>query len=291
MRLIAKFNLIFVLVFGLGVAVTTVLARRFLQGSARDQVIQQARLIIDASTSTRRYTSEQIRPILDRYQRNRDIFYAESIPAFSASKVIAYLREKYPEFSYKEATLNPTNSTDRAVDWEADLIAVFRKHPAQGEFIGDRDGPAGRRLYVARPIQSVESCMECHSTPAAAPRAMVAIYGPNNGFGWKVNEIVGAQIVGLPMSIPEAIAERAFRDLLSLLAGFSLLSLVLLNFALVLAVIRPMRRLSDAANQLSMGNLNVPELPVKGRDEVSTLADSFNRMRRSLERAMKMLED
>jgi HAMP domain-containing protein len=34
----------------------------------------------------------------------------------------------------------------------------------------------------------------------------------------------------------------------------------------------------------------VPELPVSGRDEISVLAGSFNRMRRSLESALKMLE-
>lgn len=291
MRLIVKFNLIFVLVFGLSVSVTTVLAHRFLQGSARDQVVQQARLILDTSASTRKYTSEQIRPILDRYQRNQDVFYAESVPAFSASKVIGYLREKYPEYSYKEATLNPTNSSDRAVDWEAALLGVFRGNPAQTELIGERESATGRRLYVARPIQSVGSCMECHSTPAAAPRAMVSIYGPHNGFGWKLNEIVGAQIVGVPMSIPAAMAERALWELLSLLAGFSLLSLALLNIALLVTVIRPMRRLSAAANELSMGNLDVPELKVTGEDEVSILADSFNRMRRSLVRAIKMLEE
>ncbi len=291
MKLIAKFNLIFVVVFGLSVYATTFLARQFLQGSARDQVLQQARLLLETSVSTRKYTSEQIRPILDRYQHNKDVFYAESVPAFSASKILGYLREKYPQYTYKEATLNPTNPVDRAVAWEADLVEDFRNHPDRTEFVGQRDTPDGRWLYLARPIKSVASCLECHGTVAGAPPAMVSIYGPDNGFGWKLNEIIGVQIVGLPTSVPAAMADRALWNLVSLLASFSLISLVLLNVALVFTVIRPMRRLSEAANQLSMGNLNIPELPVRGKDEVATLADSFNRMRRSLERAIKMLEE
>jgi HAMP domain-containing protein len=35
----------------------------------------------------------------------------------------------------------------------------------------------------------------------------------------------------------------------------------------------------------------VPELPVKGKDEMSALADSFNRMHRSLKKAMKLLDE
>ncbi len=50
-------------------------------------------------------------------------------------------------------------------------------------------------------------------------------------------------------------------------------------------------RLSAMADKISLGDFTVAELPVRGKDEVSALADSFNRMRRSLERAMKMLEE
>jgi protein-histidine pros-kinase len=37
---------------------------------------------------------------------------------------------------------------------------------------------------------------------------MIAIYGTNNGFGWKENEIVGAQIVSVPMSVPLGLQSR-----------------------------------------------------------------------------------
>ncbi len=43
------------------------------------------------------------------------------------------------------------------------------------------------------------------------------------------------------------------------------------------------------ADEISQGRV-VEEIEVKGRDELSLLALSFNRMQRSLARAMKMLE-
>jgi protein-histidine pros-kinase len=36
--------------------------------------------------------------------------------------------------------------------------------------------------------------------------------------------------------------------------------------------------------------MDIPELPVQGRDEISILAAAFNRMHRSLAAAMKMLD-
>jgi protein-histidine pros-kinase len=45
------------------------------------------------------------------------------------------------------------------------------------------------------------------------------------------------------------------------------------------------------ANRISLGDLEVPELPVKGGDEIADLAGAFNRMRRSLVTAMRMIGD
>ena len=60
--------------------------------------------------------------------------------------------------------------------------------------------------------------------------------------------------------------------------------------AIVMIVIRPVTKLSKAADQISKGDLTVPELAVKGSDEISQLAQSFNRMYLSLVKAIRMLE-
>ncbi len=67
------------------------------------------------------------------------------------------------------------------------------------------------------------------------------------------------------------------------------MSLILLDVALLFTVVRPLRVLSKMADQISVGQMDLAELPVRGKDEIAVLAGSFNRMRRSLDRAMKML--
>lgn len=290
MRLLVKFNLILILVFGSGMAAAAYFARDFLEQTAHEQVLQQARLMMGSASAMRTYTSKQVGPLLQQHQTQVNTFLAQTVPAYAATEAFNYLHADYPDYIYKEATLNPTNLRDRAVDWESDVIQIFRTHPEQKEFSGERDTPSGRALFLAKPIVAGGPCLECHNTWRQAPVALVRIYGKNNGFDWKMGDTVGAQIISVPMSVPLGIADRAFRSLMFSLVGVSLATLLLLDLAIVLIVIRPVTRLSKAADQISKGDLSVPELEVKGADEISQLAQSFNRMYLSLVKAIRMLE-
>src|SRR6516164_1643776 len=147
-------------------------------------------------------------------------FHPQSVPAFAATEIFSYLREKFPDYFYKEATLNPTNPRDRATDWESDVVNQFRAGAIQNEFIATRDAPTGAALVLARPIKvNNVSCLECHSTPDKAPVEMIKLYGTANGFNWKMDDIIGAQIVSVPVQVPLRTAEETFRVLLLWLGG------------------------------------------------------------------------
>jgi protein-histidine pros-kinase len=290
MRLIFKFNLVFILVFLLGLAAAGYVSHELLQRNAREEILQNARLLMETSLSTRAYTSGQVRPLLETQMKYA--FLPQSVPAYSATEVLNGLRKKFPEYGYKEATLNPTNPRDRAVEWESDIINQFRGNPDRGEIIGERDTPTGRTLYIARPIQIKDpACLPCHSTVEAAPKTMVDRYGPANGFGWQLNEIVGAQVVVVPTAVPVDRANAAFKTFMTSLTAVFVLIGVVLNLMLLAMVIRPVTKLSKLADEVSLGNMDVPDFRVRGRDEIATLADSFNRMKKSLVQAMKMLEE
>ena len=289
MKLVAKFSLVFVVVFGIGFAVAAILAHGFLQKNAVDQVIQNAQLMMQTALSMRIYTTQQIKPLLTG-EKFQEAFFPQTVPAFAATESFNYLRAKYPEYSYKEATLNPTNPRDRPADWEADVIRIFRDTPGKKSLVGSRETIAGTSWYLAQPIVAEGSCLECHSTAAAAPPAMIAIYGATNGFGWKLNEVVGAQIVSVPASLPLQMAQSDFRNLLADMCLVALVTLIAVDLALIVIVVRPVARLSNMADRISKGEVDAPELQVKGKDEIAILAGSFHRMQISMAKAIKMLE-
>jgi HAMP domain-containing protein len=291
MRLLVKFSAIFTLVFGIGVAIIGALTYRMLEDGAHAQVLAQAQLMMQAMSSVRKYTTVQLLPLLEAEEERTHTFLPQTVPGYAATENFGYLRGQFPDYSYKEATLNPTNPRDRAVDWEADIVNAFRNDSNLRQLTGERDAAVGKSLFFAQPIRATAPCLKCHSTPDVAPAPMLARYGSGNGFGWKEGEVIAAQVISLPLSVPLEIARKEFRTLLIYLGIVFLGSLVVLNAVLYFTIAKPAARLSDMANRISLGDLDVPELPVKGGDEIADLAGAFNRMRRSLVAAMKMIGD
>ncbi|GAP35023.1 Tll0287-like domain-containing protein [Piscinibacter sakaiensis] len=289
MRLLLKFNLVFLLVFVIGLAVSGTIARSLLQREAEAEVLDRARLLMEKAMVVSSYTAQQIAPLLATQMKYS--FLPQSVPAYSSFEVLNALQKTYPDYTYKPAMLNPTNPRDRAVDWEEDVIQRFRRGGDVKEFIGTRETPGGPALYIARPIKITNpACLQCHSTPAAAPQPLVEKYGPGNGFGWSLNETVGAQVVSVPMTLPLARADKAFAVVMAMLAGVFLLIGLALNLMLYKLVLQPVRRLAALSDRVSLGELDAPEFEVRSKDEIGVLAESFGRMRKSLVHAMKMLE-
>lgn len=289
MGLRLKFNLVLIAVFLIGFAAAGMISRQLLQDNARDEVVRNARLMMEAALSVRAYTVDQVKPHLDPMLA--EVFLPQTVPAYAATETLHAVQKKYPGYSYKEATLNPTNPRDRTTDWEADIVNQFRNDEQTKELISERSGATGRLLYIAKPIQITNAaCLACHSVPAAAPPSMIKLYGEANGFGWKHNEIIGAQVVTVPMEVPVQNADRALKAFLISLAGVFVLVFVVLNIMLSWMIVRPIRRMSQAADQVSTGDFNVPEFAEGGRDEVAVLGGAFNRMRRSLDKAMQMID-
>ena len=290
MKLLTKFNLVFIAVFSLGLLSSGYFAYGLLQRNAREEVIRNARIMMETALASRSYTTNQIKPLLNAQLKNR--FVPQTVPAYAATENFTYLRKKYPDYFYKEATLNPTNLRDLAAPWEANIVKEFRKDAKKEEIIGIRDTPKGAYLYLARPIVVKEkSCLTCHTTPKIAPPTQVAVYGAKHGFGWKLNETIGAQVLAVPTAVPVGIANQAFKALLISLIGVFGFTLIALNIMLRHIVIAPVTKLSHIADEISKGNMEVEDVAANGQDEISVLAGSFNRMHRSLKQAIKMLDE
>ena len=289
MKLLLKFNLVFILVFALGLGATGYVSWRLLERNAREEIAQNARLLMDTAIATRNYTTTQVGPLLQTQMKYT--FLPQSIAAYSAHEVFNDVRKKHTEYSYKEAVLNPTNPQHRAVDWEADVISKFRDNKDITEVIGDRETPTGRSFYVARPFRITNpACLQCHSTVDAAPKTMIERYGQANGFGWVLNDVIGAQIISVPTEIPIARAKEAFTVFMTSVGAVFIAIGIALNAMLWALVIRPIGKLSQFADRVSLGELEIPEFKRASRDEIGTLSRSIARMRTSMVQAMKMLE-
>ena len=283
----AKFNLLMFAVAIVGAGLFALAANPLVDAIAREEVLQSSRIMMESAAGARKYTSEQIAPILKPMIGAH--FYPQSVSAYAAKRNFDVVHAKFPDFAYREAALNPTNPQDRATDWEADIINEFREHPDKQEISLVRATATGPMLELARPLTNKPACMECHSTAATAPASMIALYGSENGFGWKPGEIIGAQVVSVPMSASAVRAGHIRRLFVIPFVVFLALLFVSVNVLLNFVVVRPIERMAKAAEAISMGEINTPEYQYGGSDQIARLSASFNRMHRSLVEAFRML--
>lgn len=290
MKLTTKFNLALLAVFTPGLLAAGYVSYTVLHQHAREEVLNHAGMMMEAALAIRGYTVKEIRPLLT-LQMKRE-FLPQSVPSYAATQNFNALRETRPEYTYKEAALNPTNPRDKAADWEADIIQTFRNNRDMTEVIGERDTPTGRSLFYARPIAIYDKgCLTCHSTAVEAPETMIRLYGTANGFGWQEDEVIGSQIVSVPLALAVAKTNQEVAIFMGSLVAIFLTIIIALNVLLRRMVTSRVRDIAQVADLISTGELDAPDFHVKGNDEISELSTAFNRMRRSLEKAMKMLDD
>jgi HAMP domain-containing protein len=289
LKLRQKFTIFLLAILIAGLVLSGAALSYVLRENAKRDIESTGLILMETMGSVREYTSAQINPeLLDRLDTE---FLPQTIPGYSAREVFELLRKNndYRDFFYKEATLNPTNLRDKADTFEAEIVERFRKEKDLKEASGFRNAPGGNVFYIARPLSvSKESCLQCHSTPEAAPKTMVERYGRNNGFGWQLNEIVGAKIVSVPAS---KVINKAYQSsglILGIVSLVFVLVILLVNALLNQQVIRPLKRMTRKAEEVSMGHADI-EFDTSANDEIGSLAKAFKRMQLSLEVAMKRL--
>ncbi len=287
MSVLLRLNLVVGACLAASLVAVGLLCRSTLVSSARGEVLAQAGLMLDSAQAMRTYTANEIAPLLS--DKLRTEFVPQSVPFYAATQDFLVLHERHPQYSYKEATLNPTNLRDRATDWEADIIQRFRNEPAAQELSGERDTATGPALYLARPIRVVEECLSCHSLPARAPQTVIARYGSNNGFGWQRDEVIGAQIVSVPLTSAVLSADRNWRIIMGSLSAVLIGLTLLVNALTYVLVVRPLRVSVRVADQLSRGDTSAASFPQTGAAEIVSLGQAFERMRRSLEKALELI--
>jgi HAMP domain-containing protein len=284
----AKINLALLAACAAGLAIGGIALYRLSVDSARDAVLQNARIMMSAADAIRRYTADDLVPLLPTERNGK--FVAETVPDFAATTTFHNIQAAFPGYSYREPALNPTAPADHAADWEAEIIGTFRAHADVKDLLVERDTPLGPTLNLARPITVNEAaCFRCHSFPAAAPAALIATYGAANGFGWKFNETIGAQLISVPMATALKAARNAFFTFLIILIAAIALVFAIVNVLLHYLVIAPVKRVSAMADAVSLGEENVEVYVKPGSDEISSLSASFNRMRESIKHAVAMI--
>jgi protein-histidine pros-kinase len=286
MGLRLKINAAVISLFSISLLTTAGLSYFAELQQAREQMLHNAETLLTLAVSTRKYTVKQVKPLLS--EQNEKIFSPQTVPSYAAQETFRIFKEEFPEFSYREAALNPTNRRDLAVSWEVDIIQRFIDEPTTRQVSGERDSNHDLMFYLARPIRVAnQACLTCHGDPESAPKSMLARYGKSNGFGWQMHEVVGVQILTAPASLALRTARESTLALIVSLVSVFTLMLLVINVLHHKIFVQPLQTIAQAAESYSRGNFEMTEFEGTRKDEVGALERAMNRLRRSLDKLLQ----
>ncbi|MCI5125863.1 MAG: DUF3365 domain-containing protein, partial [Candidatus Electrothrix sp. AR5] len=296
---------------GLGVFLNTGLAIVFASAAVffihqvnvhgREQAVAEAevkaKLILDRNLATHAYFSHSLKPkVFELTQSFRSKDYFE--PAWMSSTYAVREIEKIfnsmdnEDYYYKECAINARSPQNEADEFEKAFIEELNTDPKllYRSLIRKLDGTY--YFVILRRGEVMEAtCLRCHSDPVKAPKDLVAAYDAERSFNRKVNEVVSAISIRVPISAAYAKADQ-FSQQLSTVFIIVLMTLFAVQYIIYrFIVIKPIINLKNTAQNISKDDtLLGEEIPLPISKEFSELARTFNAMSRRLRSQFGHLE-
>lgn len=125
-----------------------------------------------------------------------------NVPSFVVINMMDALNKNSDNIWYREVSNNPVNPNNQASDYVAKLID---SHSVNSDDIGlkYRLFKDNYQVYLSRyaPIIVSPSCLTCHGSTEAAPKAQKDIYGEESGYGYDVGDLYGYRVVTMDITV------------------------------------------------------------------------------------------
>jgi protein-histidine pros-kinase len=278
-----RFNLSLLLLYFLSILISAPAIYFYTRGEVFAQANSELRLLGDLVKSIKGYIADDMRPW---FVKNKQFHSAGFSGIVAVSRVAQNLKEIQGRYAIRNVSDNPLNPANSPEPLERDLLQGFRRDPdvkhlqTQGELGGQL------MLVTSAPIVSQPGCLQCHGEPDTVHPEITGEYGRTTGYGYKNGDVVGLELVGVPIADVNALAmERSLMavGLLTLMFG---LIFVTINLLVRRNLISPILEITDAAQAVVKGDLD-RTLDIKRNDEIGDLARSVELLRRSFAQVMK----
>ena len=204
-----QFSLLLILIYIISLPVISTITYFVLRQNAINHAYQASRLYIAAIDAVKQYVEDELRPVLKKELPHKFILEGMS-RSYAAGSTARRILQGFPDYIFKNASVNPTNLKNNADEFERGIINDFRTKKDIKEWKGFISKEGYDYYVIARAGSPVkESCLYCHGDPAAAPKEVTERYGTTSGYYMKAGEVVDALIVYIPIHIPLANARKA----------------------------------------------------------------------------------
>lgn len=278
-----RFNLSLVLLYFLSILVSAPAIYYFTQREMFSQANSELRLLGDLVKSIKGYIGKDMRPW---FVKNKQFHSAGFSGIVAVSRVAENLKEIQGRYAIRNVSDNPLNPANSPEPLEQGLLQEFRRDPAVKTL--ETQGELGGQLMLvsSAPIVSQPGCLQCHGEPEKVHPEITGQYGRTSGYNYKDGDVVGLELVGVPIADVNALAIERSLVAVGLLTLMFALIFVTINILVRRNLISPILEITEAAQAVAKGDLD-RQVDIQRNDEIGDLARSVELLRRSFAQVMK----
>ncbi|MDR0514288.1 MAG: DUF3365 domain-containing protein [Coriobacteriaceae bacterium] len=203
-----------------------------------------------------------------------------------AGKGVAKLFMQQNDYEIRYVSFTPRYSNAYPDAFEAAAIDEFSAHSESFEYYDITTYQERNVFRYVSPIYIKESCLTCHGEPAGD----IDVTGHVKE-GLKVGDLAGASSIIMPIDLYlESINANIQQQSLSFFM-VSAATIVIVFVAVSLVVLRPLRRMEKAVEQMESGNLDIDFDDTGSSGEIRELERKFQAMARQLKGLYNNLEN
>ncbi|HAM50912.1 MAG TPA: hypothetical protein DCP92_09575 [Nitrospiraceae bacterium] len=272
--------------FGLGIillcviAISSLLTYSYLKKMFIQEAYEKTDIVLGHIDATMEYARDELRPQIFHVLPGNVFIQQVMSNSFINMGIMKRFKQRFPRYIYRRVALNPMNPADKADAFEAGYITQFRNNPSSKKQWRGLVTRNGEDYFLhLKAVVAEESCLLCHGDPDSSPESITQHYGKVNGRHWKVGEVVGLEWIAAPVSGTfRQLRHVALFFFLVGTAGMAVLFAIVNYFHYWVAVL-PMKRMSSFFKDVANGHRGLDiHFDARDYDEVSELAESFNRM-------------
>jgi len=281
-----RFNLALLTLYLLSIAIAAPIIYLATERQVNEQADRELRLLVDMVRSIQGYVANHMRP----YMMEKGLFHPAGFSGIVATALVAEQFAKLqPAYYIKNVSDNPLNPKNNPQPFEQQLLSRFRADRNLGELTETGTINGQRMLVSAAPKESQKGCLRCHGEPGKAPEEIKSSYGETYGYYYKVGDVVGVSLVGVPLENVQTVATQRSLVAIGLLTALFAIIFLSINILVRRTLVKPILAISQDARAISQGRMDQP-VEIDRNDEVGDLAHSIELLRRSFVQAMKRMK-
>ncbi len=278
--LTAKFMIGLGIILVCAISALSLFTYSYLKKMYIQEAYEKTDIVLGHIDATMEYARDELRPQVFHALPGNIFIKQVMSSSFMNKGIMKRFEQKFPRYIYRRVAIDPMNPANKADAFEERFIRKFQDDPSAAKEWRGLVTRNGQEYFLhLKAIVMENQCLLCHGNPDVSPPSITLHYGRVHGRYRKVGKVIGVESIAAPVS--DTFRQLRHVALFIFLFGIAVMGILFaaLNYFHYRLAVVPLKRVSSFFKEVVDGHRGLDvHFDSPEYDEVSELAESFNRM-------------